>query len=118
MVTWVAGPHVRYPARRIDDLSANPMVAITIDTDAQPPQVLQLRGQATVEVVDGIPSEYRAAAERYLGVDAATEYLSAFESSPVRMARIVVAPEWVGLLDFQTRMPGPLTTDEALDDGD
>lgn len=26
----------------------------------------------------------------------------------VRMARIAVRPSWVGVLDFQSRLPGPL----------
>jgi hypothetical protein len=108
MATWVAGPHVQHRARRLDDLAQRPGVTISIDTDDQPPRALQIRGLATVEHLDGIVDEYRIAAERYLGVDAARGYVAAFDHVPVTMARISVRPEWVGLLDFQTRLPGPL----------
>lgn len=108
MATWVAGPHVRHPARRLDALRARPEVAISIDTDGQPPTVLQVRGRAEVHVVDGIVAEYREAAERYLGAEAAAGYLSAFEGAAVSMARIAVRPEWVGVLNFSERLPGPL----------
>jgi hypothetical protein len=108
MATWVAGPHIRYRARRIDDLVARPDVTISIDTDANPPVALQIRGRAEVEIVDEIVPEYRLAAERYLGQDAAQEMFDALAGAPVTMARISVEPSWVGLLDFHGRLPGPL----------
>lgn len=108
MATWVAGPHIKYRARRIDDIAARPDVTISIDTDANPPVALQIRGRATVEVVDEIVDEYRVAAQKYLGHDAATEMFAALEGAPATMARISVEPSWVGLLDFESRLPGPL----------
>jgi hypothetical protein len=106
--TWVSGPHVRHPARRIRDLRARPEVALSIDTDDQPPLVLQIRGRATVSEIDGIVPEYALAARRYLGDEAAAQYLGQLDAAAVRMARIGITPTWVGLLDFQTRLPGPL----------
>jgi hypothetical protein len=108
MATWVAGPHIRHPARRVRALQARPDVAVSIDTDDQPPLALQLRGRATVERVDGIVPEYRLAAERYLGSEGAAAYLGQFDDIAVVMARIAVRPDWVGLLDFGERLPGPL----------
>jgi hypothetical protein len=108
MATWVRGPHVHHPARRIEDLRRRPDVALSIDTDDQPPAVLQVRGRATVEVVEGIPTAYRLAAQRYLGPEAAAQYLAQLDEADVSMARIAVRPEWVGLVDFQERQPGPL----------
>jgi hypothetical protein len=108
MVTWVSGPHVQHPARRLDDLKVHPEVAISIDTDGQPPRALQIRGRATVDVVAGIAPEYRASAERYLGHEAATGFLAGFDGVAVSMARIRVRPGWAGLLDFQQRLPEPL----------
>jgi hypothetical protein len=108
MATWVAGPHIRYRAQRIADLVARPDVTISIDTDDNPPVALQIRGRAVVEVVDEIVDEYRAAATRYLGADAAQQMFSALDGAPVTMARISVTPAWVGLLDFRGRLPGPL----------
>lgn len=108
MATWIAGPHIHYRARRIDDLVANPRVTISIDTNDSQPLALQIRGRAEVEVVDEIVDEYRQAAERYLGAEAAQGMLAALEGAPVTMARISVEPAWVGLLDFDRRLPGPL----------
>jgi hypothetical protein len=108
MPTWVAGPHIQHPARRLADLVERPDVAISIDTDDSPPTVLQIRGRAVIDEVEGIADEYRFAAERYLGEDTARQFLAAFEDAPVTMARITVRPSWVGLLDFQTRLPSPL----------
>jgi hypothetical protein len=57
MATWTAGPHVPYPARRVQDLRERPDVAISIDTEDVPPTALQIRGRAAVDVVDGIVQE-------------------------------------------------------------
>ena len=35
-------------------------------------------------------------------------YLASLEGLPVTMAKISVRPVWVGLIDFQERLPGPL----------
>jgi hypothetical protein len=108
MATFVAGPHVHRPAARVRALRANPAVALTIDTDGLPPEVLTLRGEASVTEVDGIDPDYARAAQRYQGEAAAAEYLAALDHPTTRMARIVVRPTWVGLIDFQTRLPGTL----------
>jgi hypothetical protein len=108
MATWVSGPHVSHPARRVAALRARPDVTISIDTEASPPTALQVRGRATVDEVDGLVPEYRLAAHRYLGDDAAQGYLAQFDEADVGMARIGVRPEWVGLVDFADRLPGPL----------
>jgi hypothetical protein len=109
MATWTAGDHVRYPARRLRDLRERPEVTISIDTEDQPPVALQLRGRATVDEVTGLVPEYRLCAERYLGAEVAAGYLAEFDGvDGVGMARIALRPEWVGLLDFADRLPGPL----------
>lgn len=41
-------------------------MAITIDTETFPPEVLLVRGRASVTEVDGIPEEYALAARRYM----------------------------------------------------
>src|SRR5262245_61789272 len=84
MATWTAGPHITHPARRVEALRAHPEVMVSIDTEDQPPIVLQVRGRAAVEEVDGIPTEYRLAAERYLGADVAAGYLGQFDGVDVR----------------------------------
>jgi len=105
MPTFLSAPHIRYPARRLAALRTNPDVAVTIDTEAFPPEVLLLRGRAAITEVDGVVPEYALAARRYLGDPAAITYLAQIDQPGTRMARIAVRPAWVGLLDFQTRVP-------------
>jgi hypothetical protein len=72
MPTFIAAPHVARPARRLRDLAAQPTVAVTIDTETQPPQALSLRGQVVISEHDDVVAEYALAAHRYLGLLAAT----------------------------------------------
>jgi Pyridoxamine 5'-phosphate oxidase len=108
MPTFISAPHVRHPAYRVRDLRANPDVAVTIDTDSFPPESLTIRGRAEISEVDGIVPEYAMAAHRYLGDEEATAYLEQIDHPSTRMARIAVRPTWVGVLDFQTRLPSAL----------
>jgi Pyridoxamine 5'-phosphate oxidase len=107
MPTYVAGPNIgiRHPAARIAALRANPRVALTIDTDTAPPQSLTIRGTAEITEVEGLAPEYVAAARRYLGEEAAGPMLAAFDQPGTMQARIAVRPDWVGVLDFVTRLP-------------
>jgi hypothetical protein len=108
MPTWISGPHIQHPARRVRHLRERPEVAISIDTEDQPPVVLQIRGQATIDEIEGVADEYRSSALRYLGAEAGGELLAELDGVPVTMARVAVRPEWVGLLDFRERLPSPL----------
>src|SRR6185503_12879362 len=54
-------------APKVDVLSTGAKVSLTIDDNAWPYKVLQIRGTATVETVAGVVPEYAAAAERYFG---------------------------------------------------
>ena len=108
MPTFIAAPHVRHPARRLRVLRAHPDVAVTIDTETSPPEVLSLSGRVEISEVDGIPPEYAAAARRYLGEDVAREYLAGIDQPGTRMARIDLRPTWVGVHDFRSRLPSAL----------
>jgi hypothetical protein len=108
MPTFLAAPHVRHAAGRLRALRANPHVAVTIDTETFPPEVLTIRGHVEVSEVDGIPAEYASAARRYLGDEAAQAYLAQIDQPGTRMASIDLHPSWVGVLDFQSRMPSAL----------
>jgi Pyridoxamine 5'-phosphate oxidase len=108
MPTFVSAPHVRHPAARLVALRANPDVAISIDTEGNPPTALTVRGRAVVTEVDGVPPEYALSARRYLGEEAAASYLAMLDQPVTRMARIAVRPTWVGIVDFQARMPSGL----------
>jgi hypothetical protein len=108
MPTFISAPHVRHPAYRVRALRANPDVAVSIDTETFPPEVLSIRGKTSITEVDGIPSEYAEAAHRYLGSAQAGAYLFQVDQPGTRMARIAVRPRWVGVLDFRTRLPSAL----------
>ncbi len=108
MPTFISAPHVRHAAYRVRLLQEHPEIAVSIDTESFPPEVLSIRGSAEVTEVDGVAPEYAQAAHRYLGSEQATPYLAQIDQPGTRMARIAVRPEWVGVLDFQTRMPSAL----------
>jgi hypothetical protein len=110
MATFVSAPHVKRPATRLAALRTKPDVAITIDTETFPPNVLLVRGKASVTEVDGVVPEYALAARRYLGKERATGYLAQMDQPGTRMARISVRPGWVGVLDFETRLPGVMVS--------
>ena len=106
--TFIAAPHISHAAFRVRALRASPDVAITIDTESSPPEVLSIRGKAEITEVDGIAPEYAEAAQRFLGSEQADGYLAQIDQPGTRMARIAVRPAWVALMDFQTRMPSAL----------
>jgi hypothetical protein len=108
MPTFLAAPHVRHAAGRLRALRANPAVAVTIDTESFPHEVLTIRGRVEIEEVEGIPPEYASAARRYLGEEAARGYLAQIDQPGTRMARLDLRPAWVGVLDFQSRLPSAL----------
>jgi hypothetical protein len=108
MATFRAAPHVRHPASRIRALQERPTVAVMIDTEDFPPEVLDIRGDAELTEVAGVDEEYAKAAHRYLGVEAAEEYLGQLDDPVTKMVRIAVRPSWVGLIDFESRLPSAL----------
>jgi hypothetical protein len=105
MATFVAAPHMRRAAARLKALRANPNVAVTIDTEGFPPNVLLMRGRVVVTEMQGIVPEYALAAHRYMGEEAASAYLAQFDQKNTTMARISLRPAWVGTIDFETRLP-------------
>jgi nitroimidazol reductase NimA-like FMN-containing flavoprotein (pyridoxamine 5'-phosphate oxidase superfamily) len=88
---------------------ADQKVAVTINSFSWPYKVLLIRGTARVNTVEGIAPEYAAAAYRYHGQDGGKAWLQQVEAlGTEQMARIEVKPEWVGLMDFETRFPSAL----------
>lgn len=51
-------------APKIAAIRANPQVSLTVDTDAHPPTVLQVRGTASVSMTEGVAPEYLAASRK------------------------------------------------------
>jgi hypothetical protein len=94
-------------AAKLNALKANPMVALTIDTEVHPPLILLLRGRAELDYVDGIPDEYLEANTTYemtaeQRVEWEREVRSLYTDG---MVRIVVTPTWAKLIDFRTTLP-------------
>jgi len=96
-------------APKLRALAKNPKVALTIDDNNFPHKVLMVRGTARLQSVDGIASEYALAAERYFGVEQGKAWVEQLRGMGGGMTRIAITPEWVGLLDFQTRLPSALS---------
>jgi Pyridoxamine 5'-phosphate oxidase len=97
-------------APKIRALHQSPRVAITIDATPFPYRVLLLRGDATLDWVDGVPDEYAAAAMRYFGPEHGTAWVAQLKRPGRRMARIAVRPDWARVLDFTTRFPSALVS--------
>lgn len=95
-------------APKLKALAKNPKVSLTIDDNTFPHKVLLIRGTARLEPVSGVVPEYATAAERYFGPQQAQAWLNQLRSMVSSMVRITVKPEWVGLLDFETRFPSAL----------
>jgi hypothetical protein len=99
MATFASSPKIRA-------LHARPEVALSIDRAGPPPEILTIRGRIEIEHVEGVPEEYRRMQERYYGEEQAAAAVANLEASGARMVRMVLRPSWVGVLDFQTRLPG------------
>jgi Pyridoxamine 5'-phosphate oxidase len=96
-------------APKLKALARNAKVALTIDDNNFPHKVLLVRGTARMETVEGIVPEYVAAAERYFGREQGEAWVGQLRGMIRSMVRITVTPEWVGILDFQTRFPSALS---------
>ena len=93
-------------APKLQALSENPTVALTIDTEAHPPKILLIRGRAELDVVDGIPDEYLQASGTYkMTPEQRVEWEAGVRSLYDGMVRIVVTPTWAKLIDFETTLP-------------
>lgn len=96
-------------APKLKALARNPKVALTIDDNSFPHKVLLVRGTARLETVEGMIPEYAASAERYFGREQGRAWLTQLRTITSTMVRIAVTPEWVGVLDFQTRFPSAIS---------
>ncbi len=92
-------------SHKLAALRARPAVAVTIDTLGPPPDVLMMRGRVELTEVDGVLPEYAEMQVRYLGPEFAAVAREQVDRPGVRMVRIGLRPDWVGTLDFRTRLP-------------
>jgi len=104
----VLGSPPRAPKLRA--IRQNPRVALTIDSNEWPSKVLLVRGTATVEMVGGVSPEYALSAVRYFGEEQGKAWLDGVKLMTSEMGRVAITPEWVGILDFESRFPSALSS--------
>jgi Pyridoxamine 5'-phosphate oxidase len=93
-------------APKLPALRRNPAVALTIDTEVHPPQLLLIRGQAELDTVEGIPDEFLEMNGSYkMTPQQRVEWEAEVRSLYDGMVRIVVTPTWAKLIDFETTLP-------------
>lgn len=97
-------------APKLKALAKNPKLSLTIDDNTFPHKVLLVRGTARLKTVEGVVPEYAAAAERYFGPEQGKAWVARLRTMIPGMVQITITPEWVGLLDFQTRFPSALSS--------
>jgi hypothetical protein len=93
---------------KVTAIRQNPKVAVTIDNNEWPHKVLLVRGTATVDIVEGLAPEYVAAAARYFGAKQGQGWAEQAKGLFPQMARVSIQPEWVGMMDFEQRLPNAL----------
>jgi nitroimidazol reductase NimA-like FMN-containing flavoprotein (pyridoxamine 5'-phosphate oxidase superfamily) len=92
-------------APKVRALRARPQVALTIDTNTFPPNVLMVRGTAGIEIVEGVPVEYLEASKKQISPDKWQAFEAAVRQQYPQMAKISISPEWAKVFDFVTRAP-------------
>jgi hypothetical protein len=92
-------------APKVRALTANPKVALTIDTDTSPPHILLVRGTASIDIVDGIPDEFLEASRKVIPPEQWSAFEEQCRATYPQMARIAIQPEWAKLIDFETTLP-------------
>jgi hypothetical protein len=93
---------------KVRGLAAHPAVALTIDTDTFPPRALLVRGNASLETVDGLPPEYLEASRKQVGEAGMPAFEAQVRELYQQMVRITIEPRWAKVLDFETRLPTPV----------
>jgi hypothetical protein len=93
-------------APKLASLRRNPAVALTVDTEVHPPNILLIRGEAVLDEVEGIPEEYLEMNGSYeMTPEQRVEWEAGVRSLYDSMVRIVVTPTWAKLIDFEETLP-------------
>jgi hypothetical protein len=96
-------------APKLHALRANPVVALTVDTEVHPPKILLVRGTVELDEVEGIPDEYLEMNGSYtMTPEQRVVWEAEVHSLYPSMVRIVVTPTWVKMIDFETTLPSPV----------
>ena len=89
-------------APKVQAISSRPQVAVAIDVGSTPAEAkaVQVRGTATVEIVDGIPEDYLAGARKSMDAEQVEMFRGQVELMYEQMARIAITPRWARFYDF------------------
>ena len=90
-------------------------VAVSIDQDFSASKTLLIRGTVHVDIVEGLAPEFTAMMYRTMSQQDAEASLKQSARLYPRMTRIFIHPDWVGLLDFETRLPNAV--ERAIEHG-
>ena len=93
-------------AQKLKSLTDGTKISIDIDRPSWPYPRLLIRGTVSISQFPGVVPGYRETAIRYIGEQYGNMFIGAMESMGMPMTRIAVKPYWVGLYDFESRMPG------------
>ncbi len=102
----ILATHPKSP--KVKALRTHPKVALTIDTNTFPPNVLTIRGTVSIEIVDGVPQEYLEASHKLITPEQWASFEAGVRQAYKQMARISVTPEWAQVYDFVTRAPAAI----------
>lgn len=92
-------------AYKVKALAKNSKVALTIDTNTMPPHVLLVRGTASMQGIDGVPTEFLEIGRKGIDERQFQAWESGVRALYKQMVRISIEPEWAKILDFETRLP-------------
>ena len=90
---------------KVEALRQRPAVAVTIDSETQPPHVLLVRGQAIVDEVDGVPDGYIESNRLLRSDEERTTFAAQVRELYDSMVEVQITPTWAKVLDFETTAP-------------
>lgn len=90
---------------KVRALTADPRVAINVDTMGTPPRILSARGLAELSTEDGVPDGYLEASHRTMPREAWDGFDEQVRGLYDSMVQIRVTPTWAKLIDFETNAP-------------
>ena len=95
-------------APKLKALRQNPTVALTIDRSEWPVKVLLVRGTVRVTMEASDTPEYLVMSQHYQGPEQGRAWVEQYKGLFSQHARITLRPEWVGIIDMETRFPSAI----------
>jgi Pyridoxamine 5'-phosphate oxidase len=96
-------------APKVAAMSAQPRVALTIDTDTMPPRSLLIRGLAAIQTLDGVCGDFVKANTKGMEQAQVQGFEAQARATYKQMSRIAITPDWARFYDFGAdRVPSSL----------